>query len=110
MPLLTIAQAAERLAISERQTYRLIRDGRLAVVNLGSRCYRVRLEDLDRMVRQSTQTQSPCQSTGTNSKSAGASSSRSMAGELENLLRPTPAKPRRSSGKPRLEIVHGKAS
>lgn len=54
MNLLTIQTAAERLAISERQVYRLIADGRLAVVNLGARCYRIRPEDLDRMVRTST--------------------------------------------------------
>ena len=108
--LITIQSAAERLAISERQVYRLIADGRLAVVNLGARCYRIRPEDLDRMVRTSTHLIDPCPSTGTKPRRAGASNSRPTAVELENLLRPAPARPKRNTGKPRLEIVHGKAS
>jgi excisionase family DNA binding protein len=95
--LLTIPQAAASLAISERQVYRLIGNGRLAVVNLGARCYRIRPEDLDALVRRNLTTHTPaeCLSTGVPRKSAGASKSRTTGSGLESLLRPSPARPRR---------------
>jgi excisionase family DNA binding protein len=109
--LLTIPQTAARLAISTRQTYRLIDTGALPVVELGERCYRIRPEDVDALIKRNlTNRVTQCQYIGTKQSPAGASKSRTMDDALESLLRPAPARPRRSSGKPRLEIVSGKAS
>jgi excisionase family DNA binding protein len=51
MTLLTIKDAADHLQMSEGFVKKAIRNGELAVVRFGSRCVRIRPEDLDRYVK-----------------------------------------------------------
>lgn len=46
-PLLTIAQVATALSVSERTVYRLIADGKLVTVKIADNTTRVRESDLD---------------------------------------------------------------
>jgi excisionase family DNA binding protein len=48
--LVTIAQGAEHLSVSERTVRRAVADGRLPAVRIG-RCIRIRLDDLERLMR-----------------------------------------------------------
>jgi excisionase family DNA binding protein len=48
-PLLTVPEAAQRCRLSERQMWRHIKEGRLAVVRLG-RAVRIRPGDLERFI------------------------------------------------------------
>ena len=50
--LLTCAQAAEALAVSERSTRTLIADGSLPVVRVGARAVRIHPDDLRRFIEE----------------------------------------------------------
>ena len=50
--LLTVAQAAEALALSERSTRSLIAEGALPVIRVGARAVRVHPDDLRRFIEE----------------------------------------------------------
>ena len=50
-PFLTVAQAADELAVTERFIRKLIAEGRLPAFRVGSRVVRIRRADLDGLLR-----------------------------------------------------------
>lgn len=50
-PFLTVAQAADELAVTERFIRRLIADGQLRAVKVGARVVRIRRADLEDLLR-----------------------------------------------------------
>ena len=50
-PFLTVAQAAEELAVTERFIRKLIADGQLRAVKVGARVVRIRRTDLKDLLR-----------------------------------------------------------
>ena len=50
-PFLTVARAADELAVTERFIRRLIAEGELRAVKVGSRVVRIRRSDLDDLLR-----------------------------------------------------------
>ena len=50
-PFLTVAEAADELAVTERFIRKLIADGQLRAVKVGSRLVRIRRSDLDDLLR-----------------------------------------------------------
>lgn len=50
-PFLTVAEAADELAVTERFIRKLIADGNLRAVKVGARVIRIRRTDLDDMLR-----------------------------------------------------------
>ena len=50
-PFLTVAQAADELAVTERFIRKLIADGQLRAVKVGARVVRIRRTDLEDLLR-----------------------------------------------------------
>ena len=50
-PFLTVAQAADELAVTERFIRKLIADGELRAVKVGARVVRIRRSDLEDLLR-----------------------------------------------------------
>ena len=50
-PFLTVTQAADELAVTERFIRKLIADGQLRAVKVGARVVRIRRADLDDLLR-----------------------------------------------------------
>ena len=50
-PFLTVARAADELAVTERFIHKLIAEGELRAVKVGSRVVRIRRSDLDDLLR-----------------------------------------------------------
>lgn len=50
-PFLTVAQAADELAVTERFIRKLIADGQLRAVKVGARVVRIRRADLEDLLR-----------------------------------------------------------
>ena len=50
-PFLTVARAADELAVTERFIRKLIADGQLRAVKVGTRVVRIRRSDLDDLLR-----------------------------------------------------------
>jgi excisionase family DNA binding protein len=50
-PFLTVAQAADELAVTERFIRKLIAEGQLRAVKVGARVVRIRRADLDELLR-----------------------------------------------------------
>jgi excisionase family DNA binding protein len=50
-PFLTVAQAADELAVTERFIRKLIADGQLRAVKVGTRVVRIRRTDLEDLLR-----------------------------------------------------------
>lgn len=48
--LLTVAQVAERLSISQRAVWAMIADGRLPAIRLGHRATRIDAADVERLI------------------------------------------------------------
>ncbi|MCB2178130.1 MAG: helix-turn-helix domain-containing protein [Actinomycetales bacterium] len=50
-PFLTVAQAADELAVTERFIRKLIADGELRAVKVGARVVRIRRSDIEELLR-----------------------------------------------------------
>ena len=99
MSLLTTAEAAERLSLSERTVRREIDAGRLPAVRIG-RTVRLRLEDIEKLILSSLSRGAPvCPSK--NVVTLGGSVYKSAARRLDALLAPAPPKRTRSNTKQR---------